>query len=66
LTVFREFFLKARTTVFAFDFLSVKTVNFRPKISFASRLDTAGVIKLQWKNDTVRKRAAAEFGALLI
>jgi hypothetical protein len=41
-------------TVRAFDFFSGKTENFREKVRYASRLETAGVIKIVLENGRVR------------
>jgi hypothetical protein len=41
-------------TVRAFDIFSGKTENFREKVRYASRLETASVIKILTENGTVR------------
>ena len=53
-----------RGTVRAFDFFSGKTVNFRKKKRYASRLETASVIKILTENGRVRY-ATVRYGTVL-
>ena len=50
-------------TVRAFDFFSGKTENFRENGRYASRLETASVIKILTENGTVRYGIVDKFGA---